>query len=115
MRTPSKKFFENARQMFLVRLNMGAFNGIRNAKLEQDAYLYWYLSVSEPEAYAAYFVSQLKHFNPENIESFYPMYYMLRQIVAPSTNPQSIIKMYDREVYGIVKRLSVKSSTRNSR
>lgn len=115
MRTPSKKFFENARQMFLVRLNMGAFNGIYDAKLMQDAYQCWYLSILEPEAYAAYFISQLKQFDPENIKSFYLMYFMLQQIIAPSTHPQLIIMTYDREVYGVVTRLSVKSNTRNSR
>ena len=109
MRIPSKKFFENARQMFLVRLNIGAFNGIHDAELKQNAYQHRYLSMLEPETHGLIVLDMLRKFDPKNIESFYPMYYLLTTALTPlSITPERIIKLYDREIYLIVRRLDKK-------
>ena len=109
MRIPSKKFFENARQMFLVRLNMGAFNEMHDAELRKEADQLYYLSMIEPETHGLIVLDMLKKFDPENIESFYPMYYLLVSALTPlSITPERIMKLYDREIY-----LTVRSAIKN--
>lgn len=109
MRKPPKKFFENARQMFLVRLNMGAFSGTCHEVLKQNALCMRYLEITASETYAMYILNTLKEFDPENLDSFYPMYLILQPHISnPINDPEYLIHKYDIAVHYAVKRLTAK-------
>jgi hypothetical protein len=88
---------------------MGAFNEMHDAELRKEANQLYYLSMIEPETHGLIILDMLKKFDPENIESFYPMYYLLVSALTPlSITPERIMKLYDREIY-----LTVRSPIKN--